>query len=204
MIVEQRLPASFEVNAERRETEPGLTVSRSSSGKVFTNNSHSQGTLFYDIKYPTQGYSEATIKAVKDLYRAVRGGTGSFLFRDFDPDFSVIEAGQIGVGDGAETAFQIIKSWTVGSTTSSRTVTRPDASTLTVYNNGSPVGGGNYSLDDTTGIITFNVAPGIGEVITVDVTFNIRCRFAGDYESVGITHWLEAMRPITLEEVKEQ
>jgi len=85
----------------------------------------------------------------------------------------------IGTGAGAQTAFQITKTYTVGAQTRTRVIHKPISGTVLVA-----VGGvlqadpADYSIDETTGIITFVAAP-TGEV-TVGYEFYVPVRFETD------------------------
>jgi hypothetical protein len=49
-------------------------------------------------------------------------------------------------------------------------------------------GGTGFSIDDTTGIITFNVAPPIGDVVEGDFLFDVPVRFNTDLFSSSLEH----------------
>lgn len=148
-----------------------------------------------------------TSTAISDLdilraFHYVVSGQGDG-FRFFDAtDFSAL-AQVIGVGDGATTTFQLAKVYTAGNRSYSRTITKPivgavgdytgvalGTDTVVVYDNGAPqthnpltygAGGGvQYTLDYTTGIVTFAAAPAAGHIITADFHFHTPVRFGSD------------------------
>jgi uncharacterized protein (TIGR02217 family) len=113
-----------------------------------------------------------------DFFRSKFGQQCGFRFKDWS-DFEVIGQ-QIGIGDAAQTDYQIIKQYTdpTLSNTESRDIKKPVVGTLVVKLNG--VVTAAYTLDSVTGIITFTVAPGIGVVIEVSCEFDVPVRFNTD------------------------
>lgn len=104
----------------------------------------------------------------------------------------------IGTGDGSTTTFQLQKQYTTATRTYTRSISKPITSmvvnfqnialtdTVNVYDNASlkthsvgyhTVGGFDYTLDETTGVITFATAPAAGHIITADGQFHFPCRF---------------------------
>lgn len=92
----------------------------------------------------------------------------------------------IGTGDGVETQFQLIKAYTSGPTTYTRTVKKPVSGTVLVEVNGSLVSGANYSVNTETGIITFNSAPANTHVIKAGYEFDVPVRFTNDHIDVTV------------------
>lgn len=92
----------------------------------------------------------------------------------------------IGTGDGAETQFQLIKAYTSGPTTYTRTIKKPVSGTVLVEVNGSLVSGANYSVNTETGIITFNSAPANTHVIKAGYEFDVPVRFTNDHIDVTV------------------
>lgn len=83
----------------------------------------------------------------------------------------------IGVGNGTETRFQLVKRYTSGSTVKSRTIFKPVSGTVVVGINGVSQASG-WAVDTTTGIITFDSAPGNGLNVTAGFEFDTPVRFA--------------------------
>jgi len=82
----------------------------------------------------------------------------------------------------ATTAFQLIKTYTSGATTKARNITKPVDGTVVIALDGvpqtaSPLG---WSVDTTTGIVTFSTPPAAGVVITAGYEFDVPCRFDAD------------------------
>lgn len=92
----------------------------------------------------------------------------------------------IGTGDGAETQFQLIKAYTSGPTTYTRTIKKPVSGTVLVEVNGSLVGPADYSVNVETGAITFDIAPSNTHVIKAGYEFDVPVRFTNDHIDVTV------------------
>lgn len=99
---------------------------------------------------------------------------------------------QIGVGNGTQTVFQLQKTYTIGGRTYTRTIAKPVmatisdykgaalANTVTVTDNGTPLAGGAFSVDATTGLVTITIPPASGHVIRASGQFHFPVRFDSD------------------------
>ena len=83
----------------------------------------------------------------------------------------------IALGDGVTTVFQLLKNYTSGSRTWVRTIRKPVAGTTLIALNGVKQTGGSYSVDTTTGLVTFVSAPSYGVTITAGYQFDTPVRF---------------------------
>lgn len=124
------------------------------------------------------------------FFRARRGKAIGFRFKDWS-DYKV--TGQVlGTGNGTQTAFQLKKSYT-SLVTVDRTIKKPVSGTIQVYKDAVLQGSG-YTVDITTGVITFTVAPANGVVVSATFEFDVPVRFDTDQieinlESYGIGSW---------------
>ena len=124
------------------------------------------------------------------FFRARRGKAIGFRFKDWS-DYKV--TGQVlGTGNGTQTAFQLKKSYT-SLVTVDRTIKKPVSGTILVYKDAVLQGSG-YTVDVTTGVITFTVAPANGVVVSATFEFDVPVRFDTDQieinlESYGIGSW---------------
>lgn len=82
----------------------------------------------------------------------------------------------IGTGDGTQTQFQLVKNYTSGAYGYQRKVRKPVAGTVLVGKNGVNQSTG-WTVDTTTGIITFAVAPAAGQSISAGYEFDVPVRF---------------------------
>jgi len=137
--------------------------------------------------------THAQLEELIAFFRARKGRAYGFRFKDWG-DFCA--TGQnIGTGDGVLTQFQLIKTYTSGGTTENRVITKPVDNSVYIY-----VGGvlktGGFSVDNTTGVVTFSVAPGNGVNITADFEFDVPVRFDTDrlsasLDSYGVNSWTD-------------
>lgn len=93
----------------------------------------------------------------------------------------------IGVGDGVKTGFQLLKIYSSGPAAQVRRITKPVAGTVRVGLQGDEVlEGVQYTLDVTTGIITFGTPPTVGEQVTAGFEFDVPVRFDTDKIQVSV------------------
>jgi uncharacterized protein (TIGR02217 family) len=100
----------------------------------------------------------------------------------------------IGTGDGTTTAFQLAKAYTSGAQTWTRTIAKPVAGTVVVALGGVAQASG-WSVDTTSGLITFATAPAGGVAITAGFEFDTPVRF--DTDQLDVIHDLERLGSIT-------
>lgn len=132
--------------------------------------------------------TSAKMDTVRDWFHSMRGRLHGFRFKDFN-DFSsapnmnvaITNTDQLlGVGNGVITTFQIVKLYTTGSLIQTRKITKPVAGSVLVAVAGTPQTlGVNYTLDTTTGIITFLPTLPTGNV-TAGFQFDVPVRFDSD------------------------
>ena len=117
------------------------------------------------------------------FFRARKGRAYGFRFKDWT-DYKA--TGQLlGTGDGAQTQFQLVKRYASGSVIEVRTVTKPVAGTVRVYLNAVEQLFG-WSVNATTGVVTFSTAPATGVQVTADFEFDVPVRFDTDHMPVTI------------------
>src|SRR5574341_1354221 len=121
--------------------------------------------------------NRAQFAALIAFFRARKGRAYGFRFKDWT-DFSATGQ-QIGIGDGTATTFQLIKTYTSGGVTETRTITKPVAGTVKVYKDAVQQMSG-WSVSTTTGVVTFASAPDSGVVVTADFEFDVPVRFDTD------------------------
>lgn len=198
MFINTRLSENVELGATRIEDDD-IEITRTDGQWEVRNARHSQGLLEFNISFPTGEFADDVIASVKSMFKVARKSLHAFRFRDWT-DYQLTDE-EIGTGDGATVVFQIVKSWTVGSDTHSRKITRP-VTPMVVKKDG-VVEMSGYAIDYATGILTYSVAPAIGAVITVTGEFDIPVRFDTAMGSTGVTGWLEHLDTLTLVEVRE-
>ncbi len=82
---------------------------------------------------------------------------------------------EIGVGDGVETSFQLVKAYASGAASWSRVIAKPVAGSVLVAVDG--VGTEAFVVDVATGVVTLDAAPGVGAAVTAGFAFDVPVRF---------------------------
>ena len=111
------------------------------------------------------------------FFRARMGRAYGFRFKDH-ADYRAL-AQPIGVGDGTTTTFQLVKRYTSGPATVTRTIAKPVQGTVEVYRNAQLQSSG-VSVDHATGVVTFSGPPEPGDVLTADFELDVPVRFDVD------------------------
>jgi uncharacterized protein (TIGR02217 family) len=111
------------------------------------------------------------------LHEGTDAGAYGFLMED--PKDSSVGAGAGVVTGLTSTTFQLEKLYTIASRTKRRKITRPRSAGFVVMVSGAPLGGGDYTLDTTTGIITIPSAP-LANQVTWTGRFYVPVHFKSD------------------------
>ena len=125
--------------------------------------------LSYDLLRSAAAFHE--LQDLVGFFNARRGAFDSFLFDDPDDNAALAQA--IGSGDGSNRAFQAVRLFGGFVEPIYNLKTSP-----TVYINGSSAGVVVSSY--TGGLITLASAPSLGAVVTADLSYYWRVRFAED------------------------
>ena len=107
----------------------------------------------------------------------------------------------IGTGTGSVTQFQLKKNYTSASVTHARDIRKPVTGSVTIGVNGTQALTG-WSVDTTTGIITFAVAPIASAVITAGFMFDVPARFDTDQLKLSAEDFQRYASSIPLVEVR--
>lgn len=86
----------------------------------------------------------------------------------------------LGEGDGAQIGFQLVKAYGEGETAPARVIAKPVEGTVRVAVAGMELGPEAYALEATTGTLTLETPPGIGEAVTAGFEFDTPVRFDAD------------------------
>ena len=117
------------------------------------------------------------------FFRARQGKAIGFRFKDW-MDYQAV-AQNIGTGNGSQTVFQLTKKYT-SSVTVTRIIKKPvNNSALKIYLNAVLQSSG-YTVNYTTGAVTFTTAPGSGVAVTADFEFDVPVRFDTDQLDAAI------------------
>jgi uncharacterized protein (TIGR02217 family) len=128
------------------------------------------------------------------FFEARRGRLHGFRWRDpvdwksCAPSAVVSPTDQaLGTGDGAQTAFQLIKRYADAEGASDRIITKPVAGTVLVaLDGGALTEGADFSVDATTGVVTLSAAPSTGVAITAGFEFDTPVRFDLDQLTLSL------------------
>ena len=125
------------------------------------------------------------------FFEARRGRLYGFRFRD-PVDWKSCAPRQvisaldqvIGLGDGATRSFQLIKRYASGEAWIERLIAKPVEGTVVLAVNGFATTA--FEVDVMSGLVTFDIAPGDGAVLTAGFAFDVPVRFDADQISVAL------------------
>ncbi len=130
----------------------------------------------YDVGYGVK--SLADLHDVIAFFEARRGRLHAFRFRDFAdckscaPTAAPTPRDQaLGTGDGESTEFQLVKIYGAGTNPWTRTINKPVAGSVRVAVDDEEQAEG-WSVDPTTGLITFDTPPASGAALTAGFEFD--------------------------------
>ena len=138
----------------------------------------------YNVNYGIR--NQADFDAIIKLFHVCQGKATGFRFKDWadfkscPPIYAPANTDQlIGVGDGNNTHFQLVKAYTVGNLTFTRKIKKPVSGSVLVTTS---AGDRSFTVDTTTGIITFLTGniPGAGVQVTAGYQFDVPVRFDVD------------------------
>ena len=119
--------------------------------------------------------------ALVAFFEGRRGRLYGFRFRDFTdfkscaPSGGVSPADQpLGVGDGEAVTFALVKTYA----DLARPIAKPVAGTVRVAVDGAETSA--FTVDATTGLVTFASPPGVGAALTAGFEFDVPVRFDAD------------------------
>lgn len=152
--------------------------------------------------------SEEEMQQLIEFFRARWGAARGFRLRDPN-DFSSRSMIReptafdqlIGIGDGTETAFELVKHYGDSEDTQKRRITRPDPASVRVSVDGIETDG--WTLD-RFGVVRFDVAPPNGADIRAGFLFDVPVRFAEDRIEISSAVFAAGEAPsVPLIEIRE-
>ncbi|ATY33345.1 DUF2460 domain-containing protein [Sphingomonas psychrotolerans] len=172
--------------------EVSTAIVTSAGGRENRNAEWAEARLRYDVGPGVR--SEADIAALIGFFRARMGPARGFRLRDpFDHSGENVV---LGIGDGAEARFQLVKRY--GEVV--RRITRPVRGSVRVAVDGLETAA--FTLEG--GMVTLDVPPPAGAVVTASFAFDVPVRFAEDRLSVSrATYLAGAAASVPLIEVRE-
>jgi len=169
------------------------------SGDEERNASWANSRRRYDVAYGIRRADD--LAAVVAFFEARNGRLHGFRFKDWAdyksslPSQPVSATDQlIGTGDGTMTAFHLVKHYSSGAQSWSRAIAKPVAGSVRMALDGVEELGG-WSVDITTGVVTFTTAPGAGVAVAAGFAFDVPVRF--DTDVLDVTLDVERLGSIT-------
>lgn len=167
------------------------TVVETYGGIEYRNAAWSQARGAWEIRNealrsnnPVSPYS---MQALRTLYRCAFGQLYAFRFKDYqdyqDENGGVL--GTTGLAVAATLSYQMFKNYVLSPLSYQQMVQKPVAGTVKVYIQGVLQVSG-YTLDTTTGIVTFGSQPTVGNTLTWTGQFDVPVRFASDVPTMGL------------------
>ena len=169
------------------------------SGDEERNGSWADSRRRYDASYGIRKADD--LAAVTAFFEARRGRLYGFRWKDWADYKSSLPSASpgttdqtIGTGTGAANSFQLVKLYTSGAQFWTRTITKPVAGTVVMALNGVTQITG-WTVNTTTGTVTFAAAPAPGVVIAAGFEFDVPVRF--DTDTLDVTLDFERLGSIT-------
>lgn len=155
--------------------------------------------------------SLADMQVVLAFFEERRGRFHSFLWKDAldsssaAPGVSVSPNDQpLGAGDGSTTQFQLVKRYGASFDPYDRAITKPVAASVRIALDGVEAAASDFSVDDLSGMVTFNTAPASGVTITAGFDFDIPVRFLSERLDIELDSFDAANAPsVPVIEVRE-
>ena len=155
----------------------------------------------YDVAYGIRRVDD--LAAVVAFFEARNARLYGFRYKDWAdyksglPSLAISPTDQqigTGTGTGSLKTFQLVKRYTSGAQTWVRTIAKPVAGTVRVAL-GAVEQMAGWTLDATTGVITFIAAPGIGVIVQAGFEFDVPVRF--DTDMLDVTLDIERLGSIS-------
>ena len=169
------------------------------SGDEERNASWANSRRRYDVAYGIRRADD--LAAVVAFFEARNGRLHGFRYKDWADYKSCLPSQaitatdqQIGTGTGSQQTFQLGKRYASGAQTWVRSVAKPVAGTVRVAL-GTVEQLSGWTLDATTGVITFTAAPAGGVIVRAGFEFDVPVRF--DSDTLDMTLDFERLGSIT-------
>jgi uncharacterized protein (TIGR02217 family) len=169
------------------------------SGDEERNASWANSRRRYDVAYGIRRADD--LAAVVAFFEARNGRLFGFRYKDWAdyksslPSQAITPADQqIGTGTGSLKTFQLAKRYTSGAQTWTRTIAKPVTGTVRVAL-GMVEQVSGWTLDSTTGAVTFTTAPSNAVIVRAGFEFDVSVRF--DTDMLDVTLDIERLGSIT-------
>jgi len=178
-----------------------------SSGYERRNQNWAQARRVFDARSGVRSASDAA--TLLSFFHARAGRARGFRLKDWSDyssaadNISTPAFGDqvIGTGDGATIAFQLIKNYSSGGVTHARTINKPRSGSVVIGVGGAQQASG-WSVDTTTGIVTFATAPALGKSVSAGYLFDVPVRFDTDYLSLSSENYATYQADVPIVEIR--
>lgn len=182
------------------------SITVTASGHERRNSLWSDARVHFDVGPGIR--SEDELSELIAFFRARRGPAKGFRISDpFDHSSNAMTGAPtmldqlLGIGDGFNADFQLIKSYGPGSNPQTRPITRPRSETLLVSIDGTP--SFDWVLGDS-GLLKFSQAPAEGAEVHAGFLFDVPVRFAEDRIDISCVNFEAGEAPsVPLIELRE-
>jgi uncharacterized protein (TIGR02217 family) len=169
------------------------------SGDEERNASWASSRRRYDVAYGIRRADDLAV--VVAFFEARNGRLHGFRYKDWAdyksglPSQAITATDQqIGTGTGSLKTLQLTKRYVSGAQSWTRTIAKPVAGTVRVAL-GMVEQMSGWTVDTTTGVVTFTIAPGNGVVVRAGFEFDVPVRF--DTDVLDVTLDIERLGSIT-------
>lgn len=173
-------------------------IATSSLGFEEANSPWSMPRHRFDVSFGIKTIDQLHI--VKEFFLARHGVVYGFRYKDWAdyrsglPLQAITDTDQlIGVGDAADTTFQLIKNYISGGRTLVRDIQKPIAGTVIISLD--DVSETGFTVDATTGVVTLDTAPGSSVNIKAGYEFHVPVRFVDDTLLTNLSHFEHGQFP---------
>ena len=146
----------------------------------------------YDVGYGIKTLDD--MAAVTAFFEARSGRLYGFRFKDFADFKSATPAAavtafdqRLGTGDGVAKSFALVKTYASGPAAWTRTIAKPVAGSVRVGIAGTETTA--FTVDTTTGVVTFTTAPATGAAVTAGFEFDVPVRFDTDTLAINLSNF---------------
>jgi uncharacterized protein (TIGR02217 family) len=174
------------------------------SGYERRNQNWGQARRVFDARTGVRSAADAA--TLLAFFHARAGRARGFRLKDCTTAADNISASAftdqtIATGDGATTIFQLIKNYASGGVTHQRVIAKPVAGSVLIGVNGTQLFSG-FSVDTTTGLVTFATAPAAGRSITAGFQFDVPVRFDTDQLTLTAENYAMHKADVPLVEIR--
>ncbi|MDE1901661.1 MAG: DUF2460 domain-containing protein [Alphaproteobacteria bacterium] len=177
------------------------------SGYERRNQNWAQARRTYDARDAVRSAADAA--ALLNFFHARAGRARGFRLKDWSDYSSAADNisapaftdQTIATGDGATLLFQLIKNYSSGGVTLARPIAKPVAGSVMIGIDGAQQTTG-WSIDTTTGLVTFATAPAAGQSITAGFTFDVPVRFDTDVLSLSAENYAAYQADVPIVEIR--